>query len=116
MHERERWLMKHFNVDRNHVIFARDKTVIRAVTLIDDNMGNCVEWAHHNSRMAILFAQPWNNREEIFSHCKTLSAKKHHESERFLLVNSDDKKIIAIERSNNWDDIKDTISHIMSRA
>ena len=65
MGERAEWLKTYFDVQANDVIFARDKSVVAALSLIDDKISNCVEWSEQNEgKTAFLISQPWNIKVE----------------------------------------------------
>ena len=58
------WLAENFNIDAEHVIFARRKYKVEADRFVDDSLEKVVRWeqAHPNGR-AYLFTAPHNALE-----------------------------------------------------
>lgn len=61
--ERQKWLEKNFDASYKDVIFAHQKQYVQGRVLIDDRFKNVKEWAIFNKKPAILFSQPWNEKE-----------------------------------------------------
>lgn len=52
-----------FKFDENHIIVSSHKNRIAGDILIDDCFDNCESFmGHNNSRVAVLWAKPWNKR------------------------------------------------------
>lgn len=59
--EREQWLQQHFEIDRQHTIFAHNKSLIRGDVFIDDQMENVMDWQAANPKA---YAVPWDRTLE----------------------------------------------------
>lgn len=74
-HERIQWLAAHFGIDRDRVVFARDKSVVRGGgdVLIDDFTKNLEAFGGEG----ILIRQPWNAdaRGMDFAEARSLLSK-----------------------------------------
>jgi hypothetical protein len=67
------WLRKHFQMQHDDIIFARDKSVIPCVTLIDDKKENVEKWSEQNNgNTAFLVSQPWNENPQGYERCMKL--------------------------------------------
>lgn len=59
--ERERWLEKHFNIKKSHVVHTEAKHVVLGDYIIDDKIQNVESWAsHHPKGVGIIFDAPYN--------------------------------------------------------
>lgn len=61
VYDRDNWLMRHFNINRNKIAHIHEKFRIRADVLIDDKLENISSWMSHNvGGTGILWSQNWN--------------------------------------------------------
>lgn len=60
-HARLAWLKQHFGIDKQNVIFAKRKELVRGDVLIDDKLSNCEAFADTEwNTTAIVLDRPWN--------------------------------------------------------
>ncbi len=61
VHERDAWIMEHFNIPRSRMVHTPAKYVFFGAALIDDKPQNIDEWqAEFPEGAGILWAQPYN--------------------------------------------------------
>lgn len=82
VHVRRKWLRKHFKIQPQDVIFARDKTLINGDFLVEDKYANALSFAVTNDKPSFLLTHDYNENltiedprvirvdyhEEIFKH------------------------------------------------
>lgn len=95
-YERRKWLEKHFDADRDDVIFASDKRFVHGFCFIDDHEKNILPWQEYwNSCGAILVEQPWN---ELFAQDQCIKMSKKN-----VYVHKETGQ--EIYRMNDWTQI-----------
>ena len=64
--ERRDWLMKHFGIDRHHVISASTKHLTQGDLFIDDKPENLTAWELYQDGRALLWDAPYNRDTNEF--------------------------------------------------
>lgn len=59
-YDRYLWLRERFGIDRDDIIFARDKRWVQGKILIDDRVENVLDWSAQQNSVGILMSRPWN--------------------------------------------------------
>lgn len=75
VHEREKWLNRHFGIARKHVVHTAAKYTFSGAMLIDDRPENVEEWAReHPTGVPVLWAAHYNNEHKFHPsvHYKTV--------------------------------------------
>jgi len=64
MLKRNKWLLRHFNIEPKNIIYAKAKYLVNVDLFIDDHPDNIEKWVERNKKgKAILWSQPYNNFE-----------------------------------------------------
>lgn len=63
-HEREAWLLNHFDIPRSHIVHTSAKFLVRGQVFVDDRPKNLIAWRDHRPRegVPLLWDRP-HNRE-----------------------------------------------------
>lgn len=64
VHERDRWLMKHFGAKQTEIVHCHRKELVAGSFLVDDRPKNVEAWALHHPGPAFLWDQPYNRYAE----------------------------------------------------
>jgi 5'(3')-deoxyribonucleotidase len=64
--ERRDWCMKHFGIDRHHVISASSKHIVQGDMFIDDKPSNIEEWENYQTGKALLWDAPYNQNTNAY--------------------------------------------------
>lgn len=96
------WLKDRFDIDRDDIIFARDKRYVNGKIFIDDRWENILDWSAQNKKPAILFKQPWNlkNRKKY--------RDKQVDKDVFMFKHNDG--IAQFTATDDWDKILNLIN------
>lgn len=110
--EREAWLIKHFGVTRKEVVFAKDKSFVPALTLIDDLESNIADFSREQQRDGILFATPQNEAYAQDPKFKVINYNEETQGRGKLLFDSEDQ--VGFIHTNDWRLIKKQVEFIFA--
>jgi 5'(3')-deoxyribonucleotidase len=89
MHERERWLEEHFDIDRKHIIHATEKHRVHGDVFIDDKLSHLQAWlAYWRDKDPLAKAILWD----------TPRSRGQTWSERITRVSNWDELIVFLKR------------------
>jgi 5'(3')-deoxyribonucleotidase len=64
--ERVAWMRRHFGVEPENILFAKDKSDIPGDVFVDDNPDNVLAWAaKHPDKIAALWDSPYNRGPDV---------------------------------------------------
>lgn len=95
VHERDRWLKKHFDVNPDHVIHTRAKQHVFGHVLVDDALRNVVPWGFQ-----------WGLRDNLT--CALLWDKPYNRDVRDL----HSEHLLAFTRIGSWEWVHETVDRI----
>jgi 5'(3')-deoxyribonucleotidase len=106
MHERERWLEEHFDIDRKHIIHATEKHRVHGDVFIDDKLSHLQAWlAYWRDKdplaKAILWDTPRSRGQtwsERITRWDTPRSRGQTWSERITRVSNWDELIVFLKR------------------
>lgn len=91
--ERVDALRHHFKISADHVVSTPAKELVVGDVLIDDRASHIRKWARaHPTGLAILFAQPFNEHEEL---TESNTARAHGYAEVLELIRQQQERVIA---------------------